>query len=110
MERLIALLALEQTPAVVAPDVFILGDEAQGLLLAEKLHDVLPALKIVTNLSGGNFKAQFKKADKSGARFALVLGEDEIRQAVVTCKNLREDRPQQSLSFPDLIKFLGDVK
>lgn len=109
LERLIALLELNEAPAAVNPDVFILGDEAQGLLLAEKLHDVLPTLKIVTHVGGGNFKAQFKKADKSGARFALILGEDEIRQAVITLKNLREDKPQQSLYFSPLVEFLRSV-
>ena len=58
-----------------------LGQEAegQGFLLAEELRDAYPDLSIEMNLNGGNFKQQFKRADKAGSDIALILGDDEIR-------------------------------
>ena len=56
--------------------------------LAEKLRDALPALRLMTNYGGGNFKKQFGRADKWGARLALVLGEDEVATQQVVVKNL----------------------
>ncbi|VFS64008.1 Histidine--tRNA ligase [Kluyvera cryocrescens] len=57
--------------------------------LAEQVRDALPGVKLMTNHGGGNFKKQFARADKWGARVALVLGESEVEQATVVVKDLR---------------------
>jgi histidyl-tRNA synthetase len=92
------------------PDVFLItvGEAARqhGLLLAEQLRYKLPKLCIITNCSSGGFKAQFKHADKSNAKIALILGDKEIGQDIVTVKYLREDKPQLSLKFQDVVKLL----
>jgi len=80
-----------------------------GMLLAEKLRDELPGLRLVTNGGGGNFKSQFKRADKSGARLALVLGHEELLAQKVAIKYLREDKPQDSVLISDLSRFLQSV-
>lgn len=67
----------------------------QALQLAETLHEKAPHWSILVNTSGGSFKNQFKKADKSGARIALVLGEDEVRYNKVSIKDLRQSEAQQ---------------
>jgi histidyl-tRNA synthetase len=68
------------------------GDEAQRTALAavEKLRTQLPALDIVLHAGGGSFKSQMKKADKSGARVALIWGEDEVAAQTVSVKALRD--------------------
>lgn len=92
------------------PDVYfvLVGTIAQqrGLILAETIRDQLPNIKLVTNTQGGSFKNQFKRADKSGAKIALILGEDEVNTGNITIKYLREDRPQQTISQTQLINFL----
>jgi histidyl-tRNA synthetase len=69
--------------------------EIAGLRLAEQLRDAWPELKLQINLGGGSFKTQFKRADKSGARFAAVLGDDEVARGVVALKDLRGDAAQR---------------
>jgi len=109
VERLVALLE----EAGIEPDeqvdayLILMGDEAQraGLLLAEKLRDQLPELCLVTHCGGGGYKSQFKKADRSGARYALILGDDELAKDVVSVKNLREQIEQQEIALDQLAKF-----
>lgn len=73
-------------------DVYVIasgqGVQSAAMQLAEKLRDADPALKLMTNFGGGNFKKQFGRADKWGARIALVLGEDEVKTGQVVVKNL----------------------
>ncbi|MGB5275797.1 MAG: histidine--tRNA ligase [Gammaproteobacteria bacterium] len=92
------------------PDVYLLlqGDSSsrKGLLLAEKLRDENPGLRILSNCGGGSFKSQMKKADKSGATIALILGEKEMAEATVTVKFLREQLDQQVIGQSDLSEFL----
>lgn len=114
IERILAL--VEQFVAVELPplvDVFIIRvgavAEKAGLVLAEKIRDQIPRLKLQVNCGGGSFKSQFKKADKSGAAFALILGEDEVAQGLVALKPLREDLPQQLLSQADLLVLLSQL-
>ena len=75
--------------------------------LAQKLRDALPAFRIRTHLGGGKLKNQMKRADQSGARFAIVVGEDEVREGRPTLKALREDRPQERLDVAELIQRIG---
>jgi histidyl-tRNA synthetase len=76
------------------------------LIFAEQLRDALPQLKLQVHCGGGSFKSQFKKADKSGAEFALILGEDEVKRGEVAVKNLRVEQAQQNLSYQEAIAFL----
>lgn len=112
IERLIELVK-EFSPTLIdatTPDIyFILVGEAaekQGLLLAEQIRDQLPEIKLLTNTQGGSFKNQFKKADKSGATIALIIGEDEIADGNITIKYLREEKPQLTVLHSQLITCL----
>ena len=80
------------------------GDEAisAGFKLAESLRDQLPGLRLLHHCGGGSFKSQFKKADKSGAQLALVLGEDELRDETLGIKFLRQERGQQQVPWQQL--------
>jgi histidyl-tRNA synthetase len=76
--------------------------EAEGLILIEKLRDALPSLRIETNCGGGSFKSQLKRADKSGAQFALILGDAETERRVAGLKSLRIEAPQTQIPWDDL--------
>ncbi len=100
LERLLELVREQLQPQHLPHAYLVLVGEAaqaQGLVLAERLREAQPGLRLVTHCGGGSFKSQFKRADKSGARVALVLGEDEVAQGTVGVKYLREDREQETL-------------
>jgi len=107
LERLIELVRLGDR-ALPARDldvyVVAVGDAAarQAFLLAESLRDETPGLSIEVNAGGGSFKSQFKRADKSGARLALILGDDELAKQEVGLKNLRIESEQQTVAWADL--------
>ncbi len=118
VERIVELMRVQELPGgTSAPQVYLVlaGPEAErrGLRLAEQLRDELPDAGIESNCGGGSFKSQLKRADRSGARFALILGADELEQGVVTLKSLREDVPQRSLRLSELAgelrKLLGQA-
>ncbi len=92
-ERLVELLRQKDdiVPPVVHAYVVAVGENSteSAMELAYDLRAGNPALQLISNLNGGSFKAQFKRADKSGALLALVLGEDEIRNEKVAIKFLR---------------------
>jgi len=111
-ERIVLLLEKQGLTAVrQQPQVYLVlvGEGAQqpGCLLAEQLRDAWPQLKLQINLGGGNFKTQFKRADKSGAEFALVLGEDEVARGVVAVKALRRDAAQEECPIEKINERLG---
>ena len=112
LERLCLLLeTLEALPeSKPLADVYIIANgeacEIRALSLAESLRDALPAVKVVLNCGGGSFKSQFKKADKSGAAVAVVLGEDELANEQVTVKVLRGEPNQQQLAISDLAEHI----
>ncbi len=113
IERLVLLLeTLQLVPEHVSNRVDVavvaVGDGVlhKALPLVERLRDSLPTLKILTNCGGGGLKAQLKRADRSGAAYALILGEDELAAGVVTIKPLRTGEAQQPLSLADVVKFL----
>jgi histidyl-tRNA synthetase len=106
MERLVLLVQAvnpEFEPTRIV-DVYVIasgqGVQSAAMQLAEKLRDADPALKLMTNFGGGNFKKQFGRADKWGARIALVLGEDEVKAGQVVVKDLRTG-DQQTLAQSD---------
>ncbi|MCU0760023.1 MAG: histidine--tRNA ligase [Steroidobacteraceae bacterium] len=95
VERVVALIEQAGTaPAAAGADVYLvaMGDAAlrAALRLAEALRDALPGRRVELNVGGGNFKAQFRRADRSGARLAVVIGEDELARGVVQLKPLRD--------------------
>ena len=101
IERIVGLLQAAGTPAeATVPAVYlvILGDRAEraGLALAERLRDALPGTGVQANLGGGSLKSQMKRADRSGAQIALILGEDEMARGVAALKPLRGDAAVQS--------------
>jgi histidyl-tRNA synthetase len=114
LERLMLLLdTLDLIPedAKGGADAYLLamGDaaEREALLLGERLRDALPALRLQVHCGGGSFKSQIRRADRSGARVALILGEDEIAKGQLTLKPLRDDGDQQTLALDDAIAWLA---
>lgn len=111
MERLVLLLQEQDklTPRrVVDAYLMPLGEEAElnAPRIAEQLRNELPELRLVSHCGGGSMKKQMKKADKSGAEVALIIGADEIAQQQVTVKPLRTAEEQQTLGWQALIEFL----
>ncbi|MBC3464288.1 histidine--tRNA ligase [uncultured Pseudomonas sp.] len=113
IERLLLLIeTLGQVPESISRtlDVYLcaFGEQAElaGLKISEQLRDRLPGLRLAVNAGGGNFKNQFKKADKSGALFALILGDDELAQQVVGFKPLRGQGEQQNIAWDALAEHL----
>jgi histidyl-tRNA synthetase len=101
VERVVELVRLAGvTPQANAPEVFVMaqGDAAQrsALALAERLRDQLPGRGVVVHCGSAKFKTQFRRADESGARVALVIGEDELARGVVAFKPLRGAETTQS--------------
>jgi len=107
VERVVALLAQGGAlPAAAAPAVYLIaaGERAQRAAprLAEALRDALPGRGVIQNLGGGNFSAQFRRADKSGAQLAIVLGDAEIERGVAAVKPLRREGGQSECPIADL--------
>jgi histidyl-tRNA synthetase len=107
VERVVELIQQSGKPlAVTPPDIYVIanGDRATraALALAERLRDDLPTTTLHVNQGGGNFKAQFRRADKSGAKLALVLGDDELERGVASLKPLRQDSTQTESPLAEL--------
>ncbi len=83
------------------------GPQRRGLVIAEGLRDRVPGLRLQVHCGGGSFKSQFKKADRSGAAYAIVLGEDELARGVVGVKPLRSEGEQQQIALDELDGFLA---
>jgi histidyl-tRNA synthetase len=99
VERVVELLTQAgSAPPAGAPEVYIVvnGERAAraALRLAEQLRDALPGRGVLLNLGGGNFKTQFRRADRSGARLALILGDAELDRGVAALKPLRREDGQ----------------
>lgn len=109
-ERLLALLVERGYTVDPRPCVYWVGTVASSRLmgLAEALRSGAPALEVGVDLIGGSLKSQFKRADRSGARYALIMGEEEDRQQVVQIKDLRSDCPQQTVALQDLAQYLAE--
>ncbi|MCU7932089.1 MAG: histidine--tRNA ligase [Candidatus Thiodiazotropha sp. (ex Codakia rugifera)] len=114
LERVIAMLEstdlAEQLPG---PDVYLvmMGESAarEGVILAEQLRSALPALRLICHCGGGGFKNQLKKADKSRARYALILGEDEVARKEIGLKPLRGEGDQQQIALSQLEARLAEM-
>jgi len=107
VERLVMLLvAAGRTPAAAHPDVYVVvgGPQAvsPALQLIERLRTERPRVRFELNVGGGNLKAQFRRADRSGAVLALIVGDDEIARAVVGLKPLRDTAGQSECPMAQL--------
>ncbi|GKW28433.1 histidine--tRNA ligase [Pectobacterium brasiliense] len=114
LERLVLLVQSVNPDFKAQPsvDVYLIssgaGTQVAAMQLAEKLRDALPQLKLMTNYGGGNFKKQFARADKWGARVALVLGENEVAAGQVVVKNLSNGE-QDTLAQADVASRLATL-
>jgi len=111
IERLMALVLDQKLlPYRSQADVYLVavGEAAQrpAFALAEQLREALPTLKVQLNTGCGSFKSQFKKADKSGAAYALILGEEEVARRQVGVKPLRGQGAQEQVSWDELAEHL----
>ena len=113
LERL--LLLLEATAAAPAvdrglPDAYlVVAEGVAGLPVAERLRDAVPGLRLLHHCGGGSLKSQLKRADRSGAALALILGEEEAASATLTLKHLREERPQERLPLDRIAALLASA-
>jgi histidyl-tRNA synthetase len=101
VERVVELTRLAgQLPPDAVPDVFVMaqGEQAQriALKLAEQLRDAFPGRGVVVHCGSAKFKTQFRRADESGARLALIVGDDELARGVIALKPLRGAESTQS--------------
>jgi len=113
MERILSLLESQQQQQPPGIDVYLvmLGEasELKGLQLAEEIRQLQPDVKMIAHCGGGSLKSQMKKADKSGATIALILAEDELNNAQVTVKYLREKKEQLTVGFDELAEFITNI-
>ncbi|MFT5219973.1 MAG: histidyl-tRNA synthetase [Planctomycetota bacterium] len=113
-ERLIAML-IDQNLAATGSgcDVYMMlagaGASETGYRLAESIRDQLPRLNIIVHAGGGSFKSQMRKADKSGAGMALILGESELAAGSIAVKYLREDKPQIEIKQTEIATQLATL-
>lgn len=112
LERLV-LLVQEVNPNIPvksAVDIYVVyqgeGTTLAAFELAEKVRAELPHLNTMLHCSGGNFKKQFKRADKSGATLALVIGESEVQNKQVVVKHLQGGADQQTLDLVNIIDYI----
>jgi len=113
MERMLALLETrEDIPVAKAVDAYLIrvGEKAEreGLRFAETIRSEIPSLKLQIAGDGGSFKSQFKKADKTGADFAIILGDDEVERGEVGIKFLRQNLDQQTIPQGLVVSFLRE--
>jgi histidyl-tRNA synthetase len=111
-ERIVMLLQKQDlSPGRVKPQLYLVlvGEhtELPGFRLAEQLRDAWPGLALQINLGGGSFKTQFKRADKSGAGYALVLGDEEVARGVVAVKALRREEAQEECPLDRINERIG---
>lgn len=112
VDRLVELIVdLQLWQATADTQVYWITDKlvpaAQSLACSEQLRTALPQLKLTHHMGEASFKSQFKKADKSGAEFAIILGEQELAAQAVTVKSLRDrDFLQRMMNIDELSEFL----
>ena len=114
LERLLALLEAGNAKIPVShPHVYLVlnGQQAvqHGMVFAEQLRSALPGLRLQTNCGNGSFKSQFKRADRSGAGIALVMGDDEVAAGNVVLKSLRHETEQETLSQQHVAARVNEI-
>ncbi|MCJ2378402.1 histidine--tRNA ligase [Vibrio sp. ZSDZ34] len=113
LERLVLMMeTLELTDVRRNVDVYVVtageGTMMAGLKLAEQLRESDSDIRVMNHFGGGNFKKQFKRADKVGALVALVLGENEVAEGTVVVKDLKGGE-QQTVAQNELLTKLADI-
>jgi histidyl-tRNA synthetase len=111
LDRIVALLQQadgDSPPGRPGAYLVLVGGAAEqhGLLFAEKLRNRLTGLRLIVNCGGGSIKSQMKRADKSGANVALILGETEMQQRQIGVKFLRLDRAQELIDQDEIDRYL----
>jgi len=111
VERVVELIMAEGLPIhEQTPDAYLTagGEQARraGFSIAEELRAKLPNARVSMDCMGGSLKSQLRRADRSGARLALILGEDELAAEKISVKALREDTPQVMLTLDELVSML----
>ncbi|CAD6365899.1 Histidine--tRNA ligase [Shewanella hafniensis] len=115
LERIVLLLETlgltQDIPAAVDVYVTAMGENClvEAIKVAQELRSALPHLKVMSHCGGGNVKKQMKRADKSGASVALLIGEEELAEGMVTVKHLRNDNEQQQVARNALSAFLAEL-
>ncbi|WOT06195.1 histidine--tRNA ligase [Shewanella youngdeokensis] len=115
LERIVLLLQTLELDKDIKPvvDVYVtaMGDSCrvEAIKVAQDLRTSLPTLKVMTHCGGGNFKKQMKRADKSGAAVALVIGEDEVANNQVAVKHLRQDKAQELVARDALATYIAEL-
>ena len=114
LERLMLLLVtLEKVKAKPGVDVYIVGSgegsDVATALTAQKLRGALPHVRIMNHCGGGNFKRQFKRADKFGAKVAVVIGQEEMQKGTLGIKDLRADGSQQEYDFENALEAIKTI-
>lgn len=114
IERLVLLVeSTRLEPMLNGADVYVtaIGDQSAlaAMVLVEKIRDQFSYLKVQLHCGGGNFKKQLKKANASGAKVAIIIGEDEIANSMYGVKYLRKDAPQTSVNEQGLMDVLADI-
>lgn len=109
IERLILLLEQCRPELPAVADLYLVSTvpPTASLTLAEQLRDLLPGVRIQSHCGGGSIKSQMKKADKSGARWALIVADDELANDAVSLKPLRGDGEQQRIARTELAEKLA---
>jgi histidyl-tRNA synthetase len=111
LERLVLLMKEYASIPPFSVDVYLLSvgemAEKEAIKIAEKIRTALPHLRVQMHCGSGSFKSQFKKADKSGAALALVLGDTEVEQQSITLKYLREEREQITIPQQEMVESLN---
>ncbi|HET9843860.1 MAG TPA: histidine--tRNA ligase [Gammaproteobacteria bacterium] len=115
MERLISLIQTQTKHNTAHLDAYFIpmGDKAQksSIYIAEQIRNIAPHKTLLTHCGGGSVKSQFKKADKSGATIALIVGDLELENKTVTVKYLREEKAQRTVALthlPEIFKEMTD--
>lgn len=111
IERLVSM--VEQSEKSIpsnTPQIYVIrvGEQAlnYSLPLIELVRDTNATLSVLANCDGGSFKSQMKRADKSGADYGFIIGEDEVTSGTISIKNLREKESQITIAKTDLVEFI----
>ena len=114
LERLILLLQVLELQADEPTDLYVVSADETTLSHAmaetDRIRADYPGLNVTQHLGGGSFKSQFKRADKSGAKWALIFGHDEVASDSVTIKPMRSDGEQETLTVSELNEFLSRLE
>ncbi|MBO1894667.1 histidine--tRNA ligase [Shewanella sp. BF02_Schw] len=115
LERIVLLLETLELTSDIAPEVDVyvtaMGENCvvEAIKVAQELRQQLPTLKVMSHCGGGNFKKQMKRADKSGAQFALIIGENEMANSQVAIKPLRTSDEQQLVTRSELVAKIAEL-